>query len=170
MSRLSGTLPTYPQQLTFTYERTLDSIIYHFLYAQLQLTSPCCDEKIVQFPPLLFQVPLPSPNGRWYGTPVSSEILQNGHVCPWHRQSGILRQKWTPLRIRPRRQWSQTSSLWYQVSQSSSSSIDLFPHHHNRNWRNSFAVYLRDPRLAFSSSSGISIVRGRKSLTGLFGI
>lgn len=61
------------------------------------------------------QVPVSSSNGRWHGTPVSLEILQNGHVCPWHRQSGILRQKRTPLCIRTWHQRSQTRCLWHQV-------------------------------------------------------
>ena len=61
------------------------------------------------------QVPVSSSHGRWYGTTLPFEVLQNGHVCPWHRQSRILRQKWTSLCIRPRGQWSQTSRLRHQV-------------------------------------------------------
>lgn len=64
---------------------------------------------------ILLQVPLSSSHGRWYGTTLPLEVLQNGHVCPWHRQSRILRQKWTSLCIRSRGQRSQTSRLRHQV-------------------------------------------------------
>ena len=60
-------------------------------------------------------MPLSSSHGRWYGTTLPFEVLQNGHVCPWHRQSRILRQKWTSLCIRSRGQRSQTSRLRHQV-------------------------------------------------------
>ena len=61
------------------------------------------------------QVPLSSSHGRWHRTALPFEVLQNGHVCPWYRQSRILRQKWTSLCIRPRGKWSQTSRLRHQV-------------------------------------------------------
>ena len=84
-------------------------------YLLFSMSSVDWEETIILSFLFPLQVPVSSSNGRWHGTPLSFEILQNGHVCPWHRQSGILRQKRTPLCIRPRHQRSQTRRLWHQV-------------------------------------------------------